>query len=171
MPVPPTVPTSFVTDAGTAIPAANVLNDITNLQTGNFVNGIRTTGSGNTVTTVLTNRITGSTTTSDGAGQTKTFATFSLGSTPGTYVFDVNIVAFNVTDSLGAGYKVFLTRRTTGLADVGIGPDSFVEKEEGAMSGVVVTVLTSSNNFQIEVTGLAGKVIDWNAVATYVFVS
>lgn len=46
-PVPPDVPTQFVANTGSAVPAANILND---LGTGS----ITTTGSGNTITTALT---------------------------------------------------------------------------------------------------------------------
>lgn len=173
-PVPPSVATQYNTDVNSpSIPALNIENVLGGSSTTNNLKGVQTDGSsgGNTITIQLTNRFYDTTTTSDGAGQTQIFSVFPLGATPGTYIFDSKILAFNVTDSLSATYEVSVTRRTTGAAVVGLGPDTFTAKEEGAMIGVVVTVTDVGNNLEISVTGLAGKVIHWLAMTTYLFVS
>lgn len=50
-PIPPTVATSYVTNSGTAVPAANILNVLGTTTLAGAI-PIRTTGSGNTVTVV-----------------------------------------------------------------------------------------------------------------------
>lgn len=70
-PIPPNIPTTFTTDSGSATPAANILNVLGDDTIANDTDGLTTSAAGNTVTVLLTNRISLSATTSDGAGQTQ----------------------------------------------------------------------------------------------------
>lgn len=171
--LPPSVPTSFQTDVNSpAVPAANVLNVIGGSTTANNNNGIQTDGSsgGNTETIQLTNRIQNSTTT---ANATPTaISTFALGATPGVYTFDINIAGFDTSDTLGLGYSLFGTLRTNGITATLVGtPDKIVNEESATVNACDANLIASGNNAVIQVTGLAGKNIDWNSVTTYVFVS
>ncbi len=170
-PVPPTVATSYVTNAGIAVPAANVLNvfgnDSSNTDTSvNNLAGITSKGSGNTVTYFLTNRITGTVTTTDATPTT--LVSFALPTT-GVYAFDFSISSFNTTDVLGASYKVFVGNRTNGATATKLNLEDKIVNEEAGNTGCNITTTTSGNNFIIQATGIAGKTINWVAVGTYVF--
>ncbi len=97
--------------------------------------------------------------------------TFPLGATPGTYIFTLTVVAYNTTDSLSAAYEVTSVRRTTGAAAIAFGVSDIFTDEEGAMSGVLVGITSSANNFVVQLNGLAGKTINWKLVGTYTFTS
>lgn len=174
--LPPSVPTSFSTDNGTATPAANILEVMAIDVTDNNVNGIQVegglvqTGAANRVQVQLTNRISGTATTTDGVTP-QTVYSFPLGATPGTYLLSVRIVGFNVTDSLSASYSSFRNVRTTGVAAVTVGATTAFVDEEGAMTGVLVANGVSGNNATVTVTGLAEKTINWLALTEYIFIS
>ena len=163
--LPPSVPTSFPTDSGTAIPVANILNIFGNDSTANNANGISTTGVGNTVTVVLSNRITGTiTTTNDTPTDLITFLLPSIG----VYAFDINVASYNTTDNLGATYGVFVGTRSNGVTATKLNLEDKIVNEEAGNTGCNVSITTSGNSIVIQATGIAGKTINWNAVGTYV---
>lgn len=166
--LPSNVPTSFVTDSGTAVPAANILNVFTNQSSINLDNGIESTGSGNTTTVLLTNRMSGAVTTSNNTPTA--IITFPMSATPGTYILDGNIAAYNSTDVAGAAYFFVSGVRSTGAAGVLIGFNFENEFEELAMNAADISVSISGNSIVISVTGIAGKTVDWNGLFTYRFV-
>lgn len=167
--LPPTVPTSFVTNSGTAVPAANVLNVFASESSTNVDGGINTTGSGNTVTVLLTNRMTGSVTTSNATPAP--LLTLPLGAVPGVYYIEGNLIAFDVTDAAGAGYAFSTAARTTGAAGIEIGTEFKDLFEEAALSSADLSVSISGNSLVISAIGIAGKTIDWNGYLTFRFIS
>jgi hypothetical protein len=170
-PIPPTVATTYVTDVNSpAVPSANVLNVIGGDTTANTNSGIRTDGSSgsNTLTVQLTNRVKGDITTVNATPTT--IITFALGATPGVYEINGSVAAFDVTDTAGASYGFISGIRTTGAAAIEIGTQFTTNFEESAMEPADIDVTVSGNNAIIQVTGIAGKTIDWDALFTYRFV-
>lgn len=169
-PVPPTVPTSFVTDVNSpAIPVANVLNVLGNDTTANDNDGIRTDGSSgsNTLTVQLTNRLQGSGST---VGATSADIVTFTPTVVGTYTFEFRTAAFNTTSTLGAGYSVFGTIRFNGAASTVCGSADTIDNEEGTMTGCDIDLVVSGANAILRVTGYAAQTINWNAVGLYTFV-
>ena len=176
--LPPSVSEQFNTQNGNAVPLAHILIVNGANSTENNTNGIITkggvvgTGTSNEVDVVLTNRITGSATTSDGLGQTRNLTTpFSI-ATVGTYSFNVIVAAYDTTDGASLGSQTFIVVRTTGATSTIVGQLDTFEAADAAIlnTSTVINVSASGNTLTVQVTGIAGKTIDWTCVATYVYI-
>ena len=159
----PSVATSYVTDDGTATPAANILNVLGG-------NGIRTSGSGSTVTISMDNS--GETTGQTIGAVTTNISTVDLGSTPGTYSFRMNVAGYVSagTDS-GDGIGYFFTgvTRTDGAAATIIGTPEKFGFEDAALLVADVSLSVSVNNLVVDVLGVAGDTIEWSVLTNGTF--
>lgn len=173
--LPPSVPTAFQTDNGTATPVANTIifhgtDSNINNDNGIIVNGgVVGTGTINEVDIVLTNRITGAVTTTDATPTT--LASLSLGGTPGVYLVQGDLTAYDITDSAGASYTFIGAAVTNGIAATEIAVENKNVFEQAAMMSSDFNLGVTGNTAFIEVIGIAGKTIHWSALFTYRFVS
>lgn len=171
-PLPPTVPTSFVTDDGTVIPAANVVNLNGGSTIDNNINGIQVIANpdlSNNAEFQLTNLQNDTLTTS---GNTPTIlSTFTMPATPAVQNYEYKISAFNSTATLGAVYLIIAGARTTGVSATSLNTADITTIEEGAMSGCLVAFGVSGNTVTVTVTGLAANTINWSSQLKYTQVS
>lgn len=172
-PIPPVIATSYVTQDGTAVPAANVLIVNGNDSTENNNNGIITkggvigTGTSNEVDVIITNRLQGSATTVDvGTADIITFTPSVIG----TYSIEYRTAAYNTTSLLGAGYSYFGAIRFDGVNSTICDPFDEINNEEGAISAVDLSVIVSGANVILRATGYAGQTINWGSVGLYTFI-
>ncbi len=167
-PVPPTVPTSFVTDVNSpAIPAANVLNEIGGDTTANADNGIRTDGSSgsNTLTIQLTNRQTGTVTT---ANATITpIITFVIPAIAGTYYVWGNVQAYTSTGPAGGCYSFSGGYLTNGVAVTELGTEFQDTFESASFVTADIFLDPSGSNVVLSVQGILATTINWNAVLEF----
>ncbi len=172
-PSPPNVPTDFITDNGTAVPALNVLLVNGKDSTENNNNGVITkggvvgTGTSNEMDIVLTNRIQGTVST---VGLTTTPMITFTPTVIGTYAIECRIAAYNTTSNLGAGYSVFGTVRYDGVNSNLCGTPDKIVNEEGAMSSANVTLTVSGANVLVNGVGYAAQTINWSGVGLYTFI-
>lgn len=169
--LPPTVPTTFTTDTGTSVPAANNLNIKGGDTTDNVVFGIETTtGPADQVNILLTNRYHGSVTTSDGLGQTRTVATCPMPLSPAVYTFKGTVNGINSIDGLAGAVNFTISYRTTGGVPVLLTNPSYIYQDDIPFVGLAV-FNASLGLLTISVTGEAGKTINWVCVGEYVVAS
>ena len=164
----PTVPTSFVTDDGTAIPAANILNLLARDTTEDNANGIQTTSdpdNGNNLYVELTNRVQGITSTIGAV--TADVITLDLGATPGTFTFEVTVSGFDSATPAGCGYRMFFAFRTDGVSATLIQDTDRISHEEAAVTAANAIAVASGNNAIVRVTGVAALTLNWSADGEY----
>jgi hypothetical protein len=172
-PIPPTIATSYTTDNGTAVPAANILLVNGKDSTENNANGIITkggvagTGTANEVDIVLTNRLQGTTQTV--GVSTANIITFTP-TTLGTYSIGFEVAAYNTTSSIGAGYRLFGAVRFDGVSSHLCDTFEAMDEEEGTMSSTGLDVIVSGANVILQATGYAAQTINWGSTGLYTFV-
>lgn len=168
----PSIPTSFQTQDGTAVPLANVLIVNGEFSEENNNNGIITkggvvgTGTSNEVDVVITNRLQGTVTTVGLV--TSPIITFTP-TVIGSYTIECRIAAYNTTSLIGAGYSLFGTARYDGANSNLCGTVDRIVNEEGAMSSANATFTVSGADIVVSGVGYAGQNILWSAVALYTF--
>ena len=157
----PTIPTSFVTDSGTAVPAANVLNVVT---PGGGTEGIKTTGSGNTITITLTD------TTYEGTVTT-------VGTTPGVLNVNipiptnsassmrVNLAGYDSTNMLGIAAEVLGgVKNVAGTVTVVAAHVDSTVNGDSTLNSCSFTFVASGTNAQVQITGVSAHTIDWKGI-------
>lgn len=170
--LPPSVPLEFDTQNGNAVPAANILIINGFDSTENNANGIITkggvvgTGTSNEVDVVLTNRLQG--TGSTVGATTADLVTFAMGATPGVFLFNFGVAAFDAVTPNAAGYETYTTVRTDGATATIIGDTDAIIHETAGFATTVAQIVVSGNNVIFRVTGVVGLTISWSTVGTYV---
>lgn len=169
-PVPPSVATSYITDDGTAIPAANILNVNGVDSEENNVNGILTRANpdlSDNLEIVITNRLQGITSTSGAVSSNIVVFTPTV---VGTYSIEFRISVYNETSLLGAGYSLFGAIRFDGVNSNICDIFDEIVNEEGTMTNLDIAVTVAGANVQLVGTGYGAEEINWAAVGLYTFI-
>lgn len=167
-PVPPVVATSYVTDVNSpAIPAANILNVPGGQTTTNNDKGVQTDGSSgsNTLTIQLTNRATGTVTTP--AAAVTTIITLPLGATPGTFYIYGNVQAFESVTPSSAAYSFSGGYRTDGVTATELGTEFHDTFQDAVLMTSDIFLSPSGNSVIVQVQGVVGLTINWNALLEF----
>lgn len=165
--LPPVVATSYVTDDGTAIPAANVLN-VNGLDSiENDTDGIITRADpnlSNNLQVILSNRISVTATT---VGATNQLVTLMTPTSATAVTFRTLITAYDaVNDEATGGELLGLARALAGTATV-VGTNDAFDEADVALGTADWDVVATGANLQVSFTGVAGRTLIWHALFDY----
>lgn len=175
-PIPGNIVTQVNTQDGNAVPTANILllnaydttqNNDNGIETKGGVNGGDPPGTGSTNETdvYLTNRTTGTVTTTDDT--LTTIITFPLGGVSGTFYFYGNVQAFNASNPASGAYSYSGGFRTNGLTATELGTELHDEFEDPILVNSDIFITASGNNVLLQVQGIPATSINWNALMEY----
>ena len=167
--LPPVVATSYITDDGTAIAAANILN-VNGLDSiENNANGILTRANPNpsdNLEIIITNRISVTATTSDGAGQTQT-VTLMTPADATSVNFECNFIGYDaINDEAAGGDQQGLARKLAGVVTI-VGTNDSFDQSDAGLNIVDWNVVANAGTLEAEFVGVAGRTIVWTATFTY----
>jgi len=167
----PSVPTSFITDDGTAIPVANTLNLLARDTTDNNVNGLRTKADpsgGDDLYVELTNRVRGTATVS--GATTGDIITLDLGASAAVYRFHLHVTGRDTGTGDGLGYSVFGSIKTDGATATVIKTAFTDGDEDVSLEDAQMDFIASGNNMILRATGVAAQTISYAAYGYYIVV-
>lgn len=159
----------IIPDSGTNPVVADASNNITIVggSSSSFSeSGIATVGGTNTLTINLTNRASGQVNTSDATPTT--ILTLPLGAAAAVYSLEGFATAKTAVSGDGSSYFFYASFKTDGVTASEIGTDypTFFEDTVFNATGNT-TASASGGNVIIQVTGIAGTVVHWDAVLTF----
>lgn len=92
---------------------------------------------------------------------TQDLITIPLGAVAGTFQFEARVKAFESTTPAGAGYNIYGTFTTDGLAATLVG-DQPIFNENPALAAADAYFVASGNDAVLQVLGVAGLTINWS---------
>jgi hypothetical protein len=164
--LPPAVPLQFTTEDGVAVPAGNNLNVESDSTDENNEDGITTEGSGDTVTILLTNRLFGGVGTV--GADTATAVSFTLPAIANVYTFEIKVAGYESATPSGIGFSLFVSVISDGATATKIGVTDKIKNAQAPLAACDAEIVTSGNDVEVQVTGVAGLNITWTVVGYYV---
>lgn len=170
-PIPPIIPTQFTTDDGTiAIPAANNLNVFCRNTIENNNNGIQTTAdpnNSNNLYVEITNRISITASTSDGAGQTQV-VTLMTPTNSTAIEFSSSFIGYDsANDEAAGGSQEGIARKSGGIAVI-VGTNDSLDEADSGLVSVDWNIIASAGDIQAQFVGIAGRTISWRCTFTFI---